>query len=114
MFRRLWVAGLLAPALLVLAVPAARADRVPSSKVVVQPNTGARVDITVPYTTNGYSALGVYGRVAPKIYASPIVEDKANPGAKPVYNLIFYGSVQSFGSKSNGATPRPPGPPLNK
>jgi hypothetical protein len=35
------------------------------------------------------------------------VEDVKNPQARPVYNLIFYGSVQSFGDKSNGAVERP-------
>jgi hypothetical protein len=29
-----------------------------------------------------------------------------------VYNLIFYGSTQSFGDRSNGATPRIGSPTL--
>ena len=50
----------------------------------------------------------VSGRsVAPRIYASPTVDDPKNPQAKPVYNIIFYGSVQSFGDRSNGAMPKP-------
>ena len=46
------------------------------------------------------------GAVAPRIYSSPIVDDPANPQARPVYNLIFYGGRQAFGDRSNGAVPR--------
>jgi hypothetical protein len=103
MFRHGWVAGVLAVGL--LAAPA-RAERVPSTKTALPPVPGARVDITVPYLTNGFSNVGF--PVAPRIYKSPIVDDTRNPGTKPVFNLIFYGSVMSFGDQSNGATPRPP------
>jgi hypothetical protein len=72
-----------------------------------QKSTGARTDITVPYLTSGKSAF-ISGSVAPKIYSSPVVDDPNNPQSKPVYNLIFYGSKQSFGDRSNGATPRTP------
>jgi hypothetical protein len=99
-----WAAGLLA---VVLFEPAAWADRVPSQKTTQPPVPGARVDITVPYLTNGRTNLGAW-YVAPRIYSSPIVDDTRNPGTKPVFNLIFYGSVMSFGDRSNGATPRPP------
>jgi hypothetical protein len=85
----------------------ARAERVPGTKTENVPSTGSRVDITVPYLTTGRSTL-MQGAVAPRIYASPTVTDTANPGAKPVFNLIFYGSSQSFGDKSNGAEPRQP------
>ena len=68
-------------------------------------STGSRVDITVPYLTNGTSAF-MPGCVAPRIFSSPIVDDPANPQARPVYNLIFYGSRQAFGDRSNGAVPR--------
>jgi hypothetical protein len=108
MYSRRWAAGLLVLGLLLTANGVARADRVPSQKAVLPPSPGSRIDITVPYTTNGYSTLGVYNGVAPRIYASPIVVDPVNPQTKPVFNLIFYGSVQSFGDRSNGATPRPP------
>ncbi len=109
-----WAPGLSALAL-VLTASTARADRLPSSRVPSPPPaTGTRPDIFVPYTTNGYSTLGVAQGVAPKIYASPIVDDPKNPGAKPVYNLPFWGGVQSFGDRSNGAAPRPPGPPLSR
>jgi hypothetical protein len=107
-----WAAGLGVLGLFLLAADVARAERVPSSKAYFPPNTGARTDITVPYLTNGYSALGVANGVAPRVYSSPIVNDPTNPQARPVFNLPFYGAVMSFGGSSNGATPRPPGPPL--
>jgi hypothetical protein len=52
------------------------------------------------------------GRVAPRVYSSPNVEDTRNPGARPVFNLPFYGSVMSFGSRSNGAVSVPGAIPL--
>jgi hypothetical protein len=111
--RRLrWSLGLIALAVAALIVNTANADRVPSSKAVGQKSSGSRTDITVPYTTNGITTLGVYQGVAPRIYYSPNVEDTKDPDVKPVYNLQFWGAVQSFGSKANGATPRPPGPPF--
>jgi hypothetical protein len=97
---------------LALTAAAARADRVPSQRVPTYPALGTRPDVAVYYTTNGISTLGVYQGVAPRIYASPIVDDPTNPQAKPVFNLVFWGAVQSFGDRSNGATPRPPGPPF--
>jgi hypothetical protein len=51
-------------------------------------------------------------RVEPKIYSSPIVDDKNNPGARPVFNLQFYGSVMSFGGASTGAVSKPGAIPL--
>jgi hypothetical protein len=66
---------------------------------------GVKGDISVPYLTTGKSAFGAYS-VAPKIIASPIVSDSGRPGVKPVFNLIFYGAVQAFGDRFNGATPR--------
>jgi hypothetical protein len=101
-----WIGGLAVAGLLLWGA-SARADRVPSSKTVIAPSSGARVDITVPYLTTGRSTLGAYS-VAPKIYATPNVQDTRNPGVKPVFNLIFYGSAQSFGDGNNGATQRPP------
>jgi hypothetical protein len=102
--RASWVAGLLAVGLL---VALARADRVPGTKTTVIPSPGTRADITVPYLTTGRTTL-MPGYVAPRVYASPIVDDLRNPGVKPVFNLVFYGSAMSFGDRSNGATPRPP------
>jgi hypothetical protein len=107
MLRRLGAAAALAVGLAFGAVNPAWAEREPSTKTVMPPSPGARVDITVPYLTTGRTTLGVYNGVAPRIYASPIVDDPKNPQAKPVFNLIFYGSAQSFGDKSDGATPRP-------
>jgi hypothetical protein len=110
MYPRHFSAGLLALAL--LAAGAARADRTPPTRVPSPPPaTGSRPDITVPYTTDGRSTL-INGKVAPSIYGSPIVEDKKNPGARPVFNLPFYGSVQSFGDRSNGAVSKPGAIPL--
>jgi hypothetical protein len=103
-------AGLLVLGLFVLPANPARADRVPSSKVVVPPSTGTRVDITVPYLTDGYSNLIVNQHVQPRVYSSPVVNDPSNPQARPVYNLPFYGGSQSFGDASNGAVSRPKPP----
>jgi len=106
MFRWRWAAGLL---LAGLCLPtAARAERVPSRKVIPStvPNVRNGNDISVPYTTNGRTTLGVYQGVAPRIYASPVVTDPRNPGARPVFNIPFWGGVQSFGGLSNGAVPR--------
>jgi hypothetical protein len=105
MNRWRWFAGPLVVGLVFLGGAVARADRTPMTRTSGQRSTGARSDITVPYTTNGYSAFGAYS-VGPRIYASPTVADPNSPQAKPVYNLPFYGAVQGFGDKSNGATPR--------
>jgi hypothetical protein len=106
MQRWQWLAGVGTVAVLLALSDSAWADRVPSTRTAGQSNFGTRQDITVPYLTTGRSAFGAYS-VAPRIYASPTVDDPKNPQAKPVFNLIFYGSVQSFGDKSNGATPKP-------
>mgnify|MGYP001316474764 CR=1 FL=1 len=107
MQRWRWAAGPLVLGLLLLAAGGAKADRVPSHKTAIPPSTGARTDVTVPFLSNGTSTLGAY-RVAPRIYASPQVNDPGNPQVKPTFNLIFYGSVQAFGDRNNGAVPRPP------
>jgi hypothetical protein len=104
-----WVLGLAGVALFALT---AYADRIPSSKTVQPKQMGTRGDLTVPYTTNGTTTLGVYQGVSPRVYSAPNVEDQKNPDVKEVYNLPFWGAVQSFGDKANGATPRPPGPPF--
>jgi hypothetical protein len=101
---RTHAAGLLLVGLL-LAAPA-RADRVTSSKVQQPPQLGTRPNIFVPYVTNTNGMLGVYQGVSPRIYKSPIVDDPQNPQARPVYNLPFYGGVQAFGDRSDGAVPR--------
>ncbi len=62
--------------------------------------------IAVPVTTNGYGNLGVYQGIAVRIYVTPVVDAPINPGARPVYNLPFYGASQAFGS-SNGVVTRP-------
>lgn len=105
MNRIRWLGVTGALAVLVILVGSAQAGRVPSTRTAGQKSTGARQDITVPYLTSGKSAFGAYA-VAPKIFSSPIVNDTRNPQSRPVFNLIFYGSQQSFGGKSNGATPK--------
>lgn len=86
------------------------ADRLPSTRTNGQKSSGSRIDQTVPYLTNGRNAFRGYD-VAPQVKSSPTVSDKADPGAKPVYNLPFYGGKQAFGSGSNGAVQRPFLPP---
>jgi hypothetical protein len=96
-----------------LAGATARADRTPSTRQPSPPPaTGSRPDITVPYTTDGRSTLMNAGRVAPRVYSSPTVDDPRNPGARPTFNLPFYGSVMSFGDRSNGAVSKPGAIPL--
>jgi hypothetical protein len=99
------VTGLAALGLL-LGVPGfAEAGRVPVTRTEAYRNNGTRLDLTVPYLTTGRSAF-MSGYVQPRIYSSPILDDPRYPGVKPVFNLIFYGAKQSFGDRSNGATPR--------
>jgi hypothetical protein len=105
MFRLPALAALVALAVLAGSVSA---ERVPSRRVPSQPTTGGRVNIFVPYTTNGTSTLGVSQGVSPFIYSGPTVNDPRNTGILPVYNLIFYGSKQSFDSSNPGAMPRKP------
>jgi hypothetical protein len=107
-----WSAAL--AAVLALLTPPARAERVPSSKVQIEPQHGTKPDIRVPYTTNGNQNLGVAQGVAPRIYSSPVVNDALNPQARPVFNLVFYGAIQSYGGASNGAMPRPTEFPLSR
>lgn len=102
-----WITGALTFALLLLIAEAAFAERVPMTRAAGQKSTGARIDHSVPYTTNGNSAFGVYSGVSPKIYSSPIVDDPKYPQSKPTYNLPFWGAYMSFGDKSNGVTPKP-------
>ncbi len=82
--------------------------RVPSTKTAVLPNSGVRGNITVPYTTNGFTTLGVYNGVEPKVIASPILSSSQQPPFQNVYNLTFYGSKQGSAPGFISATPRPP------
>jgi hypothetical protein len=88
----------------------AHADRLTSTRTGGQKSSGSRVDQTVPWLTHGTNAFQGYN-VAPQIKASPSVSDKVDPGAKPVYNIPFYGGKQAFGSGSEGAVQRPFLPP---
>jgi hypothetical protein len=111
MHRRSNLAGPLALGLFLLATGPAMADRVPSTKAIGPATAPVRNPVFVPYTTNGYTTLGAYS-VAPRIYSSPTVSDPTNPNVRPVFNLPFYGSRQSFGSRSNGAVSVPGAIPL--
>jgi hypothetical protein len=91
-----------------LAVTAAASARVPSTKTVLLPQPGARGDITVPYTTNGFSTLGVANGVSPAMFAAPKLDSAATPKMQNVYNLIYYGSRLGSSSPANAATPREP------
>ncbi len=106
MNRWFWVT-VLGGATFLLGQPA-QAGRIASQRTEVRWSTGVRQDITVPYLTSGHSTILSGNSVAPRIYASPTVDSAGNPQAKPVYNLIFYGSQQGFGDRSNGAKPRRP------
>jgi hypothetical protein len=86
----------------------ARADRVPSSKVQIVPSSGARIDITHPYLTNGRSALGVAQGVAPYLYGKEGLNSTNDSKQRGVYNIIYYGSSLGPSADFNWATPRPP------
>jgi hypothetical protein len=105
MKRKPWLYSLAVLGLLALTAGTATAERVPMTRSRGQRVHWTRPDITVPYLTNRYSAFGAW-TVSPIIYSSPIVDDPAHPQARAVYNLQFYGSVQSFGTRSNGAVLR--------
>jgi hypothetical protein len=99
----------LALAAALAAAGSADAGRVPSWKTEIIPSSGARKDITVPYDTNGRSTLGVWNGVAPKMYADPGLGNRADaPQARPVVNIIYYGSTLYPGSGFGGAMPREP------
>ena len=102
---RVWLTGALVAGMLFLGNGVARAERTPTQRTSGQHSAGARGDHAVPYLTTGTQAF-MGNSVGPRIYASPTVDDPRNPQAKPVYNIIFYGSVQSFGDASNGAQER--------
>jgi hypothetical protein len=105
MNRTLMARGLATLALMLVFTASAVADRLPSVRSNGQKSSGSRIDMTVPFLNHGGNAFQGYS-VAPLIKSSPIVSDKIDPGAKPVYNLPFYGGKQAFGSGSNGAVLR--------
>ena len=98
--------GAAALTLLVCMASPALADRTPSQRVEGQKSFGARVDITVPYLTNGTNAFNAYS-VAPRVYAAPVVDDPAKPGTRPTFNLPFFGGRMGFSGTANGAVPKP-------
>lgn len=97
---------LLLLAALILAAPASA--RVPSSKAITPVATGARGDITVPFTTNGRSTLGVANGVSAKLLASPELNETQAPKIQNVYNVIIYGSRLGPSTGAIWATPRQP------
>src|SRR6516225_1635641 len=103
--NRCWLAAALALAVVAALAGPAPAERVTTMRSEGMKSTGSRVDMSVPYLTSGNSTFMRGGAVAPRIYSSPIVDDPANPQARPVYNLPFYGGRQAFGDRSNGAVP---------
>jgi hypothetical protein len=106
--RRSTILVLLALGLTLILAGSSRADRTISSKTIAPTTPGPRGDITNPYTTNGFSTLGVYQGVSPQIISNPLLINPNDPQVQPNFNLIFYGSVKGFSSSSVGATPRPP------
>lgn len=100
-----WFTAALAVALLGIAVSSAEAGRVPMTRTAGQRNHGVRPDKAVPYLTNDDSGFGAYS-IGPRVRSSPVVDDPKHPQVKPVYTIIFYGAVQSFGGKNNGAVER--------
>jgi hypothetical protein len=104
--------GVLTMGIVLGAVSAAHADRVPSTRAEGTRDPGTRVDITVPFLTppTNFNAYNV----APKIYATPQVDDPAHPAVRPTYNLPFYGGVMGFGDGNNGALPRPTAPKTSR
>ena len=100
-----WISAAFVVVILLVEAGATRAARTPSLRTASPRSSGARSDITVPYLTTGRTTF-MATSVAPRIYSSPIVDDPGYPQMKPVYNLIYYGSKQAFGGRSNGATDR--------
>ena len=86
----------------------ADAARVPSSKADRTNNDGARINVTVPYLTNGPSTLGVTQGVSAIISPSPGLGGMKGDTERPVFNLIFYGSQKSSSPDFIHATQRPP------
>lgn len=102
-----WQVGLTSLVILAASSSLAEAGKVPVVRFGGQRSSGTRTDLTVPYTTNGDSAFGAYF-VAPRILASPIVDDPDYRQTKRVFNLPFQGAIQAFGGQFNGATERKP------
>jgi len=104
--------GVLTVGIALWTVSAAFAERVPTTRTESPRANGIRPDITVPYLNNGSNFNGY--SVAPRVYATPQVDDPANPGVRPTYNLPFYGGVMGYGDGNNGALPRPTAPKTSR
>jgi len=105
MLYRTWIASLLLMLMAFLGAGTARAAKVLTLRTQGWRSTGVRPDITVPYLTTGTTAFipGVY--VGPRIYHSTMADNTYLPDVLPVYNLPFWGGIQAFGTRSNGAMP---------
>ena len=103
MRRGHWLLGMLTLGIFVMP---ASADRTPGVRNAGQKSTGTRIDITVPYLTNGTNAFRGSPWM-PWIYSSQEVDITTSMRGNQVFNLIFYQSRQSFGDRSNGAIVRP-------
>jgi hypothetical protein len=107
MSRFLWFRVLLGFGAVLGVAGLADAERVPSAKAITLPSTGARPDVTVPYTTNGRSTLGVYSGVSPRVADEPGLGENNDAQVRMVYNLPFYGAKQSFNAGFFGAVQGP-------
>jgi hypothetical protein len=108
MTRMFGSAVLFALGTLLVSAGLADAGRVASTRVETYPSTGAHIDITVPYTTDGRSTFMGPNGVAPRITSGPGLGTVNDAQVRPVFNLPFYGASQSFNSGSVGAMPRQP------
>jgi hypothetical protein len=105
MAKTAWIKGVLAVGLLLSVAGVARADRIATARTTGFRNNGVRRDVTVPYLTSGFSTF-MTNSVAPRIFSSPVLDFPREPGIRPVFNLPFWGAVQAFGDRSNGALSR--------
>lgn len=105
--RKPALTSILALGAFLLVTNIAEAGRTPIVRVPTIRARGVRPNIAVPYLTNRRSTFGVYNGVAPRIYSAPVVNNPRNPGARPTYNIPFYGGKMGFSGRANGAVTRP-------
>jgi hypothetical protein len=99
--------GVLALALMMaLSVPA-WGSKLSTQRVNSYKCYGAAGNIRVPYMTTGNSVFMRNGYTSPLIYRAPGVDNPYNPGARPGYNLPFYGARMGFTDNFNGYIPKP-------
>jgi hypothetical protein len=106
MFRKSVPSSLLVASLFCLAAGEAFAARTPTVRNPGTYTPGVRADKFVPFLTTGYQTV-FSTTVSPIILTGPRINDPAFPPvAGPNYNMPFYGAIQGFGDRFNGATPR--------